>query len=141
MEEPAMDLATVPAGFQFPDRQLVLDRATLEAYLAAVEDPSLMYQGEDACVPPTALMALAMRDLVGLLAARPGALHLSQRITARRVVTAGTLLTARLAVKSRSERRGFAALDLRVTLAENDAVVQDGALLLMVPLQAEESAR
>jgi acyl dehydratase len=137
MEEPAIDLATIPAGFQFPEQQIVLDRTTVEAYLAAVEDPSPIYHGEGACVPPTALMALAMRNMVGLLAARPGAMHLSQRITAQRAVAIGTTLTAQLVVKTRSERRGFAALGLHAALLENDVLVQEGTLLLMVPLHTE----
>ncbi|HWE64915.1 MAG TPA: hypothetical protein VHB98_24640, partial [Chloroflexota bacterium] len=97
--------------------------------------------------------ALSMRGLADLLAARPGAVHLSQRYTAHRAVPVGAEVSVELFVQSRSERRGFAALNLSVTVTQvhhaaspdgrqaggAQEIVLEGALLLLVPL-AERGA-
>lgn len=128
------DLTALRSGFQFPTQRILLDRATIDAYLAAVGETDALYAGEAASVPPVAIMALSMRGLAGLLAARPGALHVSQRIAARQAVPVGVEVATSLTVRNRSERRGTVALNLEVEVLLEGRMVQEGAILLMIPL-------
>jgi hypothetical protein len=142
MEWSQTNVSTVQAGFRFPTQRIRLERGSVDAYLTAVEDDDATLQGAGAIVPPLAILAFSMRGLAELLAARPGAVHLTQRLSMRRAVAVGTEVTADLVVQSRSERRGFAALNLSLEVAaagiaqESDEreIVLEGAMLLMVPL-------
>src|SRR5579871_1982813 len=97
-----LDLTALPAGYHFPSRSLLLDRETVDAYLAAVEDDASLYRGAGAVVPPLAVLALALRDLVDLLPRHPGAVHATQRLTAHRAIPVGSAVTVQLAVQARS---------------------------------------
>lgn len=141
MEWSQTNLGTVQAGFRFPTQWIRLDRERVDAYLAAVTD-GIAARGEAGTVPPLAILAFSMRGLAELLAARPGTVHLTQRLAMRRAVWVDEEVAADLVVQSRSERRGFAALNLAVEVtapgAEREGVlpeiVLEGAMLLMVPL-------
>jgi acyl dehydratase len=134
------DLTAIQAGYQFPSQVLNLDPETVAAYVSAVDDPYPGYRGKGAVVPPLAVLALAMRGLADLLAAHAGALHLTQQLTALRTVPVGSRVTARLSVQNRSERRGFAALTLEVSMELDEAVALQGSMLLMVPLASGGTA-
>ncbi|HVA91379.1 MAG TPA: MaoC family dehydratase [Chloroflexota bacterium] len=129
-----MDLRQVQAGFAFPLQTLILDQATAAAYVEAVEDPSPFYRAPDAVVPPLAILALSMRGLTDLLVRYPGATHASQRLTMARPARMGDTVTAALTVRTRSERRGFAALILEIRVEDGSDAVLEGEMLLMVPL-------
>jgi hypothetical protein len=119
-----------------------LDRSRIEAYLAAVEEEDAAFRGDAALVPPLAILAFSMRGLSELLAARPGTVHLMQRLSMRRAVPVDAEVAAALVVQSRSVRKGFAALNLSLEVTavdltrpgERGDVLLDGAMLLMVPL-------
>ena len=136
-----VDLTALPAGYSFPPRTLVLDRATVDAYLAAVEDDAPLYRGGGAPVPPLAVLALALRDLVELLPRHPGAVHATQRLTAHRAISVGSIVSVQLTVQARSERGGFAALSLAIRVEAQDALALDGMALLMIPLPTREQSR
>ena len=129
-----MDLRQIQAGFAFPVQTLSLDKATVAAYIEAVEDPSPYYRAPDELVPPLAILALSMRGLTDLLVSYPGVTHASQRLTIGRPARIGDTVTAALTVRTRSERRGFAALILAVRVEDGAAAVLEGEMLLMVPL-------
>ena len=133
-----IDLPLVPAGFEFPAQTLNLDPETVAKYVSAVADPFAGYAGEQGVVPPLAVLALAMRGLTDLLAHFPGVLHLTQQLTSHRAIPIGSTITSSLIVRSRSERRGFAALTLEARVQVGCERVLDGGLLLLVPLRAEE---
>jgi len=129
-----VDLSRVQAGFAFPAQTISLDAATVDAYVRAVEDPSPAYSGVAAVVPPLAILALAMRGLTDLLTHHPGSTHASQRLAVHRPVPVGSTVTAELTVRTRSERRGFAALILEARVHIAAFSVLEGEMLLMVPL-------
>ncbi len=135
-----MDLRQMQAGFAFPVQTLSLDRATVAAYVAAVEDPSPFYDAPDDLVPPLAILALSMRGLTELLVRYPGVTHASQRLSVSRPARIGDTVTAALSVRTRSERRGFAALILAVRVEDGPAAVLAGEMLLMVPLSEGSAA-
>ena len=134
------DLSAIQAGFAFPPTGLLLDCATVVAYLDAVEDTTPIYRGEGACVPPLAVLPLAMRGLADLIAQYPGTMHVSQRLVAHRAVPIGAKVTAHIAVQSRSERKGFVALNLELRVEEDGDTVLEGGMLLLVPLARAEAA-
>ncbi|MGH2409715.1 MAG: MaoC family dehydratase [Chloroflexota bacterium] len=129
-----MDLSRIQAGFAFPSQTIILDTATVDAYVRAVEDPSPAYRDVGAVVPPLAILALAMRGLTDLLTRHPGSTHASQRLTVIHPVPVGSTVTVELTVRTRSERRGFAALILEAQVTNAALPVLEGEMLLMVPL-------
>ncbi len=135
-----MDLTQVQAGFAFPTQAITLDSATVDAYVRAVEDSSPAYRGVGAVVPPLAILALAMRGLTDLLTRHPGSTHASQAVTVIRPVPVGSTVTAALTVRTRSERRGFAALILEARVSNATLPVLEGEMLLMVPLSGGSPA-
>jgi acyl dehydratase len=135
-----VDLRQVQAGFAFPSQTLSLDQATVAAYVEAVEDPSPYYRAPEALVPPLAILALSMRGLTDLLVSYPGVTHASQRLSIARPARIGDTVTAALTVRTRSERRGFAALILEVRVTDDEADVLEGEMLLMVPLSEGNTA-
>jgi hypothetical protein len=152
---PATDFSTLPSGYAFPAQQFVLDRAHVDRYLQATEDTSPAYAGEDALVPPLALIAFAMRELADLIAAHPGSIHFSQHLRVLRPARVGMAMHVEWSVKGRSERRGFAALTLQVRVLEQredgegaaatellpaaeEPLLMEGSLVLMVPLAKEQ---
>ena len=129
-----IDLASIRAGFEFPPQELVLDTATVAPYVTAVEDGWPGFAGPSAVVPPLAALALAMRGLTELLLRHPGVLHATQQVTCLRPVALGSTVSARLVVRSRSMRRGFAWLTLDARIGAADGPAVEGSMLLMVPL-------
>jgi hypothetical protein len=130
------DPGLLQAGYEFPPQVLRLDQPTIAAYVAAVGDGYPGYAGAGGVAPPLAVLALAMRGLADLIAQHPGSLHVTQQLAAARAVPIGSVVTARLQVKNRSERRGFAALTLTVSVDLGDDAALRGSMLLMVPLAA-----
>lgn len=135
-----LDLTALPIGHRFQSRTLLLDRETVDAYLAAVEDDTPLYRGDGAPVPPLAVLALALRDLVEVLPQHPGAVHATQRLTAHRAIPVGSTVAVQLAVQARSERGGFVALSLATRVEAEGALALDGMALLMIPLPAREQS-
>jgi len=130
------DLTAIQPGYEFPEQSLELDRVTVSAYVAAVEDPFSGFDGPTPLVPPLAVLALAMRGLTDLILRHPGTLHMSQQLNVRQIIPVGTKVTSKLLVKNRSERRGFAVLTLEARIDTRDALAMTGSMLLMVPLAA-----
>ena len=130
-----IDLPSLAAGFDFPRQTIMLDTEAVSAYVRAVEDPYAGYAAPHGVVPPLAVLALAMRGLAGLLEHYPGVLHLTQQLTSLRPIPIGSTVISCLSERSRSERRGFAALALDARIMSGDDCVLDGGLLLMVPLR------
>jgi hypothetical protein len=135
-----IDLPSLAAGFEFPPQTLVLDAETVSAYVRAVDDPFDGYTGIRGAVPPLAVLALAMRGLTDVLARFPGVLHLTQQLTSHRAIPVGSAVTSFLTVRSRSERRGFAALTLETRVLAGSERVLEGGLLLLVPLNSGGAA-
>ncbi len=133
-----LDLPSVETGFAFPVQTIELDAETVSAYVSAVGDSFEGYMGEHAVVPPLAALALAMRCLTEVLVHFPGVLHLTLQLTSHKPIPIGSTVTATLVVRSRSERRGYAALNLDAHVLSEGKPVLEGGLLLMVPLHARE---
>ena len=154
---PTADFSTLPRGYAFPTQQFVLDRALVGHYLDAVEDTSPAYAGEDALVPPVALVALAMRELADLIAAHPGSIHFNQQLRVLHPAHVGMAVHVEWSVTGRSERRGFAALTLQLRVfeqredgegasatellvaGEEPSPLLEGGLVLLVPLAKERA--
>jgi hypothetical protein len=130
------DLTSVQAGYEFPSQEIQLDRPTVSAYVAAVEDPFPSYHDPSGLVPPLAALALAMRGLADLLARYPGVLHATQELTSLRPIQVGSVLRSTLVVRTRAERRGYAWLTVDTRIAADGVPALQGSMLLMVPLAA-----
>lgn len=92
-------------GREFPASEILLDRETVDAYLAAVEDTHTPQLGADV-VPPVALAALAIGTLAGDPALLAGAVHTGQEVESLRLVRMGERVTLRTRVAMSSRRAG-----------------------------------
>ena len=115
MEWAETNLSTVAPGFRFPVQRIRLDRRTVDTYLAAVEDQS-RFTGKSRHRylhwPSWRWRCVAWRGCWRRVRAPcifRSDLPLVEQSRRRR-------RSAKVVVQSRSERRGFAALNLAVTV-------------------------
>ncbi len=154
-----MRLSDVSSGYAFPPSSVILDAASVQAYLAATEDDNALYwhdpaphltppgaahprtsaralywhDGAPRLVPPLGIAALAFHDLVELVTRQPGSLHTGQELTFHRPVRVGERLTTRAQVAASSRRRGFTALVVEIAVVdEADEPALSGRMTLMV---------
>ena len=135
-----IDLTSLQPGYQFPTTTLHLDSATISAYVAAVEDPSPLYAGDSALVPPLAVLALAMRGLTDVLQAvaeksgwgKPLPKGRARGVACHRSFGTYVAQVAEVSAKSDGSpkvERVFSAVDCGVVINPNGAEAQsEGAI-------------
>ena len=108
-------LTGVQAGHQFPAATYALTPEAVAAYLGAVGNCSALYGG-DGPVPPTLLLAWALRSVLEAVELPPGTLHGSQEMEALAAARVGERVTCQGKVANTSPRGGwrFVAIDLSV---------------------------
>ena len=128
-----MDHSQFKLGHQFTDARIDLDRDAVDAYRQAVEDTSSLYDQMD-LVPPTAIAAFTLRELLKHLELLPGTIHVGQELDFRRPCQVGDVLTFQGTVVQNATRGGwrFLAVDLRVADEEGD-LAMEGRSTIMFP--------
>lgn len=135
-------LTSLVSGDLLPDSILVLDAATVRAYLDAVDDdaPAYWTMNPDGVrdlrrVPPLAVAALALRPLAARAARAPGSLHTGQDLSFHRVVEVGETLRVQTRVALASRRRTASALAIEAVVGGEDdgpGGALEGKMLLFV---------
>lgn len=139
--EPCLDYATLAPGYEFPPWTVTLDKASVQAYRAAVEDASPRH-ADPAPIPPTAIAALALRRVLEHMGMAPGAMHVSQELTFLRGAQEGEELTATARVAQSSVRGEWRWLtvDLAVTSSgEEPAMAGRSTVLLPADARGNEA--
>jgi hypothetical protein len=119
-------LSELPRGHDLGQAQFTVTRELLTRYLGAVGDRNAVY-AERALVPPVALVAFALGQLLERVDLPQGTLHTSQEIEVRRGVPLGAQVTMHGRVVQRSERAGLVLsvleYDLMLDGADEPAIV------------------
>lgn len=106
----------------------------LNRYLATVEDPSSIYREEN-LVPPIALAARILGQLIEKLTLPPGTVHISQEVLSLKAVAVGQEVQG-LARTSRPFLRGewqFLSIDFALSCQQQD--VLKGKTTVMSPVK------
>jgi hypothetical protein len=94
------------AGHKFPAVHYTLDKSTVQAYLAAVEETSDLYQNTD-LVPPTAVAALSMAALAEGTQFPPGCIHTSQKLNFKHSTHIGDIIQCHSRISQSKKRAGM----------------------------------
>lgn len=127
-------LRDLHVGDEVLAESLPLDPALVDAYLEAVGDtPSMEVAAGARPVPPLAVVALALRQLLGRVELPEGTVHTGQSLRASAAAFVGDELSMRWTVSRASSRADafFVNLDLLVARAQEPVV--EGRVSLAVP--------
>ena len=130
-----IDFFEIEVGDVLPDFLVRVGVDDVRAYLAATgesERPSAQLWAET--VPPVALGAFALAELMERMPPPFGTLHAGQEFDFHRPVAPGEELTARVTVDQRAERRGSLLTALSIDLRAGDEVVAEGRTMLVNPV-------
>lgn len=98
-----ISISSLPRGHEFPPAQFSVNRAGVDAYLAATGD--LASYGD--AVPPLAAVALGLQALQEYLSLPEGSLHTGQETEHTGIARCDETLTLTGRVAQRSERQGY----------------------------------
>ena len=113
---------------------LLLTPQEVQGYLAAVEDQQPLYQGQQ-LVPPMALAARAIRELITHLSLPPGATHIAQEVESLAPCALGTALTLESEVSQNAVRGGWRFLGIAFEVRQEEGTpVLRGASTVLIPL-------
>ena len=126
----ALDFFALRRGDELPPMRFEVSEEAARAYLDATGEPAEHWEGR---VPPLALGAVCLGELMERLPLPAGAVHTGQEFEFRGVVPAGRPVEASVRVAQRSELRGavIVALDLELR-CEGEPVVR-GRATVMAP--------
>ena len=119
------------AGREIDLGRWVMGHEFVEEYLSAVDDSSSIY-GDLGVVPPTALAARALAELLKELSLPPGAIHAAQELKCGRMVRWGEEVYC-VAKLSRPVRRGewrFISADFTLYGEDGEALVRGKSTVL-----------
>jgi acyl dehydratase len=97
-------------GYRLPPTSYRLEPAMVAQYLAAVEEPSSIYQ--DNLVPPMAIAAYAMSALSDNIELPPGVIHTHGELKFLQAVNTGETITCHSCVSQKLERGGLHLLTI-----------------------------
>ena len=131
----AIDFETMTAGDELADLTFSVSAEEVRAYLDATGEPAERWTQH---VPPLAIGALALGELMRRMQTLDGVLHTGQRFAFDAAVAHDEEVAARFTVVSRSLRRGalIVAIDIELSCA-GKSVGSGRTSLLRVP---DESA-
>lgn len=117
-----VDFATLDIGLELSDKTYVLDPATVERYIGAVDDRSGLYNPADdrPLVPAMAVAALNLRGILADLGIPEGTVHVGQELDFRGAVHVGDGLRCRVVLLQNVVRGEMRLVSLRLS-------VEDGA--------------
>ncbi len=131
-----VSLTDLPAGHIFPPTEITLTAEASRAYLAAVGD-NLPAYGDAGAVPPLAVAALALGELMRQVTLPPGSLHASESLECHSIVPVGATVECRAKLAQRSQRAGWVVSVLESDLlVAGDLAVSTRATVLS-PLEAK----
>lgn len=130
----ALDFDGLEIGHKFPPVHYELSAPTVLKYLKAIGGRIELYQSSQGLlVPPTALLALAMRALAAKLSLPAGTIHASQECQSLKPVLAGSAVTCQAQV-SQKQSRGpmhLLSLDLEALGMDGEPVLKGRATMIL----------
>jgi hypothetical protein len=118
----------------FESRAFLLKEEEVREYLAAVGDSLPIYQ-ERHVIPPVALVARAVRELITHLSLPPGVTHIAQEVESLAPCPPGVALTLASRVSQNSVRGGWRFLSIAFEVQQEDgSTVVRGNSTVLVPV-------
>lgn len=111
-------------GHEFPPATSTLDASTVDMYVEAVGETSLVYDGTG-LVPPTAVAARALAALAERMAVPEGTIHVSQELRFTAMVSKDDTIVTKAKVSSKRNRGKFSMMTVDL-----EAVNQNGDTVL-----------
>ena len=132
----ALDFFALKRGDELPSMRFEVSAEAARAYLDATGEPAEHWDGR---VPPLALGALCLGELMERLPLPAGAVHTGQEFEFCGVVAAGSPVEASVRVAQRSELRGAVIVALDLELRRESETVLRGRATVMAPSRAGAS--
>jgi acyl dehydratase len=128
-------------GYELPAVHYTLDRTTIDTYLSAVEETSLLYNDTD-LVPPTAVAALAMAALAKSAEFPPGSIHVSQKLDFKRSMRIGDTVFCRSRIGRVYRRAGMHLITIELRVEDNEArEVLSGETSFVAPQESRNEGK
>ena len=124
----AIDFWTLRRGDELPPIAFTVTAEDARAYLEATGEPPERWTE---VVPPLALGAFALGELLRRMPLPPGALHTGQEFDFLAAVAPGTPLEAHVTIAQRSERQAAVIIVFAIELRASGNVVARGRSTLM----------
>jgi len=118
-EKNTIDYEYLTAGYEFPAQSYVLDRATLDDYLAATEETDPLFRVEG-LAPPMAVTALAMAALAQSINLPSGTIHVSQELEFLKTVRVDDTITCFSKISRKLERGGLRLMNTDIVVKNQD---------------------
>ena len=107
----------------------------IRRYMNAVQDDQKLYEELDA-LPPNAIAAYVLRELLNRMNLPPGTIHASQEIECFRIIPVGETLYCKMTVSKPIKRKGLNTLSAEFMIQDtesNDLI--RGKSLVLIPIE------
>jgi hypothetical protein len=123
-------ITELAAGFAFEPVTFSVDVEKARSYREAVGD-KLSFYDETGLVPPLAVAAIALGELLKSVSLPDGTLHVNESLSFRAAVQAGAMLECRAVLAQRSQRAGWivSVLDSDILLDGRSALTARATVL------------
>ncbi|HJM74254.1 MAG TPA: hypothetical protein QGI71_00095 [Dehalococcoidia bacterium] len=131
----AIDFGTMAAGDELANLSFAVSTEEVRAYLDATGESMKRWAQY---VPPLAIGALALGELMSLMETLNGVLHTGQQFSFDAAVAHDTEIAARFTVASASRRRGALITAVEIELSSDGKRIGSGrASLMLAPDESE----
>ena len=97
-----------------------IGKETIRKYVDAVEDNLKLYEKLDA-IPPNAIAAYVLRELLNRMCLPPGTIHASQEIESFRIIPIGKTLYCNMTVSKPTKRKGLNTISAEFVVQDIEA--------------------
>jgi hypothetical protein len=130
-------LTELPAGYEFPTTSFEITAEMARAYRAATGDEQYAVYAECAAVPPLAVAALALGEMLKHVHLPEGSLHASETVAAGALVPEGATVSCRARLAQRSIRAGYVWSVLETVLSVAGKMALTARATVLSPLEPE----
>ncbi len=130
-----LSLTELRAGHAFTPAHFTVTAANARAYRDAVRDTLTVYADAGGVVPPLAVAALALGELLRQVALPPGSLHASESVECMAAVLEGEKVECRARLSQRSIRGGWVVSVLESDLAVNGITAVTARATVLSPAE------
>lgn len=131
-----MDYAELHPGHLFSPARIDLSRAAVVAYREAVDDSSPLYVEED-LVPPMAVAAFLLGELLRQMGLEPGTVHAGQEFTFHHELQIGQVLSFEARITQNSVRGSWRFLSIDLSASNEVGLLSvEGKSLVMFAMEA-----
>ena len=134
------NIASLPVGYKFTTGRRTINTSEIKDYVEAVGGYGSASDDPQA-VPPTAISAYALREILNEISLPGGAVHAGQNISMLRSVSVGdsVLFEARLSQNSVRSGWRYLAIDYQVYDATSNTELMEGRSTIVIPeIQVED---